>query len=130
MVIPRFIQQALTGEPITVYGDGMQSRCFCYVSDLVRGMIQVAQHSHADGEVFNIGSNEEITVLDLAHLVRELTRSKSEIVFIPYDQAYRQGFEDMRRRVPDTKKIRKLTNWEPAYSLRDTLQSVIAWFQT
>ncbi len=124
MVVPRFVAQALKGEPITVYGDGLQSRCFTHVSDTVRAVILLADNPNAVGQVFNVGSSEEITILGLAQKVKKLLDSDSEIVFIPYDEAYEEGFEDMRRRVPDTTKIRNLTGWETKYSLDDTILAV------
>ncbi len=124
MVVPRFVAQALKGEPITVYGDGRQSRCFTHVSDTVRAVILLADNPNAVGQVFNVGSSEEITILGLAQKVKKLLGSNSEIVFIPYDEAYEEGFEDMRRRVPDTTKIRNLTGWETKYSLDDTILAV------
>ncbi len=124
MVVPRFVAQALKGEPITVYGDGRQSRCFTHVSDTVRAVILLADNPNAVGQVFNVGSSEEITILGLAQKVKKLLDSDSEIVFIPYDEAYEEGFEDMRRRVPDTTKIRNLTGWKTKYSLDDTILAV------
>lgn len=129
MVVPRFVQQALRGEPITVYGDGKQSRCFTDVEDVVRAIIALAEHPGAVGEVFNIGSTEEITIEDLAWKVKRLTESPSPIVYIPYDQAYEAGFEDMRRRVPDLTKIRNLIGYEPRVPLDETLRRIIAWFR-
>ena len=128
MVIPTFVKQALSGRPITVFGDGMQSRCFTDVSDVVKGLADLAIHPGAVGEVFNIGTNHEITILDLAKKVKEMTGSKAEIVFVPYEQAYEEGFEDMPRRVPDIGKIQKLIGYKPALSLEQTLQRVIDFF--
>jgi len=125
MVVPRFIRQGLRGEPITVYGDGSQSRCFGHVKDIVNALIPLSKNSRAYGQVFNIGSDEEITMLDLAKLVCEMTGNKSEIVFIPYQQAYGEGFDDMQRRVPDLSKIKKLLGYEPKHDLRNILQDVI-----
>src|SRR2546428_2322572 len=105
MVIPNFVRQALTGAPITVHGDGTQRRAFGYVGDVVSGLIKLCEEPRAVGEVFNIGNSEEISILDLAKRVKMLTNSTSDIVLIPYDQAYEAGFEDMPRRVPDLKKI-------------------------
>jgi UDP-glucose 4-epimerase len=129
MVVPRFVQQALRGEPITVYGDGKQSRCFTDVEDVVRAIIALAEHPGAVGDVFNIGSTEEITIEDLAWKVKRLAESPSPIVYIPYDQAYEAGFEDMRRRVPDLTKIRNLVGYEPRVPLDETLRRIIAWFR-
>jgi UDP-glucose 4-epimerase len=128
MVIPTFVKQALSGRPITVFGDGMQSRCFTDVSDVVKGLADLAIHPGAVGEVFNIGTNHEITILDLAKKVKAMTGSKAEIVFVPYEQAYEEGFEDMPRRVPDIGKIQKLIGYKPALSLEQTLQRVIDFF--
>jgi UDP-glucose 4-epimerase len=127
MVIPRFVQWALAGQPIQVYGDGQQSRCFCNVSDVIYGITALADCESACGEVFNIGSQEEITILDLAQRVKERTRSSSEIVMVPYNQAYETGFEDMQRRVPDISKIRNLIGWQPRKALDQTLDEVIAY---
>lgn len=128
MVIPNFVKQALAGRPITVFGDGSQSRCFTDVSDVVGALIDLAEHPKAVGEVFNIGSGNEITILDLAKKIKELTSSTSEIVFVPYDQAYEEGFEDMHRRVPDVGKLRDLTGYQPAHTLEQTLERVIDHF--
>ena len=126
MVVPRFVGQALRNEPITVYGDGRQTRCFCHVSDVVRAIIALADEPAAEGEVFNVGSTEEITIEELARRTVTLTGSSSPIVMVPYDQAYEAGFEDMRRRVPDTTKIRHTVGWEPCIDLDGILRSVIA----
>ena len=125
MVIPTFVKQALSGRPITVYGDGRQSRCFCYVGNVVGALMKVMDHPDAVGQVFNIGSNEEITILDLAKRVKELTHSASEIVLVPYDEAYEEGFEDMPRRVPDISKVNRLVGFHPDKSLDGILESVI-----
>jgi UDP-glucose 4-epimerase len=125
MVIPTFVKQALAGRPITVYGDGKQSRCFGYVGDIVGALIKLMEHPDSVGQVFNVGSNQEITILELAERVKELTKSKSEIVFLPYDEAYEEGFEDMPRRVPDIKKVSEFVGFHPAMDLDGILQSVI-----
>lgn len=124
MVVPRFVSQALSGEPITVHGDGTQSRCFTHVSDAVGAAIALMDTDHV-GEVFNIGSEGEIRIIDLAQRVLELTKSNSSIAFVPYNEAYGEDFEDMPRRVPSLDKIRKAIGYEPRVSLDDTLQSVI-----
>lgn len=124
MVIPRLVGQALRGEPITVYGDGKQSRCFCDVSDVVRAIIGLAQHPKAPGWVYNIGGTEEITIQELAERVKVLTDSTSEIVRIPYEEAYPLGFEDMHRRVPDTTRIQTLLGWRPQLSLDQILERI------
>ena len=125
MVIPTFVKQALAGRPITVYGDGKQSRCFGYVGDVVGALIGLMEKDDAVGQVFNIGSNQEITILDLARRVKELTQSSSEIVFVPYDEAYEEGFEDMPRRVPDITKVGDLVGFRPKMNLDGILRSVI-----
>jgi UDP-glucose 4-epimerase len=125
MVIPTFVKQALAGRPITVFGDGKQSRCFGYVGDIVGALMGLMENEAAVGQVFNIGSNEEITILDLAHRVKDLTQSSSDIVFVPYDEAYEEGFEDMPRRVPDISKVHALVGFRPQMSLDGILKSVI-----
>lgn len=127
MVIPTFVKQALAGRPITVYGDGKQSRCFGYVGDVIGALIDLMERPEAVGQVFNIGSNREITILDLARRVKELTNSKSEIVFVPYDEAYEEGFEDMPRRVPDIRKVKDLVGFEPRMDLDGILERVIEY---
>lgn len=124
MVVPTFVRQALAGVPITVYGDGKQSRCFTHVADVVRALIALMKEPEAYGNVFNIGSSSEISMHDLAKQVREITGSKSEIVFVPYEKAYEEGFEDMPRRVPDTSKIKQLVGWEPTIALPQILKDV------
>ena len=125
MVIPTFVKQALARRPITVYGDGKQTRCFGYVGDVINALIKLMDHPEAVGQVFNIGSNEELSILELAERVKELTNSDSEIVFVPYDDAYEEGFEDMPRRVPDTSKVRDLVGLSPQLALDGILRSVI-----
>jgi UDP-glucose 4-epimerase len=125
MVIPNFVRQALADEPLTVFGDGTQSRCFCHVSDVVRAMADLMRRDDAYGEVFNIGADEEISILDLARQVQRMTESKSEITIVPYEEAYEPGFEDMQRRVPNTSKIRSLLGWHPTRSLTEILSDVI-----
>ena len=125
MVIPTFVKQALSGRPITVFGDGNQSRCFGYVGDVVGALIGLMENDNAVGQVFNIGSNQEITILNLAKRVKELTQSSSDIVFVPYDEAYEEGFEDMPRRIPDISKVAQLVGFEPRMNLDGILKSVI-----
>jgi len=125
MVIPTFVKQALAGRPITVYGNGKQTRCFGYVGDVVGALIKVMDHADSVGQVYNIGSTEEISIVKLAERVKGLTNSDSEIVFVPYDEAYEEGFEDMPRRVPDTSKIKQLVGFQPKMKLDGILQSVI-----
>jgi len=125
MVIPTFVKQALSGRPITVFGDGKQSRCFGYVGDVVGALMKLMDDESAVGEVFNIGSNQEISIIDLARKVKELTNSESEIVLVPYDEAYEEGFEDMPRRIPDISKVKAQVGFQPEMSLEGILQTVI-----
>ena len=127
MVMPRFVSAALAGKTLQVYGDGMQTRCFCHVRDVVRAIIALAQEPTAVGRVFNIGSTDPISILDLARRVIALTHSSSDIVFVPYDQAYAEGFEDMARRVPDTSRIQQAIGWEPQSTLDDIILDVARW---
>ncbi len=127
MVVPRFVRQALRNEPLTVYGDGQQSRCFADVADVVDAITKLAGNPDAVGQVFNIGSTEEVTIKELASQVLALTGSSSEILYVPYDQAYAPGFEDMRRRVPSIDKISALIEYRPRYNLEDILKRVIAF---
>jgi UDP-glucose 4-epimerase len=127
MVIPTFVKQALAGRPITVYGNGKQTRCFGYVGDVVGALIKLMDHSDSVGSVYNIGSSEEISIFQLAEKVKKLTNSSSEIVFVPYDEAYEEGFEDMPRRVPDTSKINQLVGFKPEMTLDGILESVISF---
>jgi UDP-glucose 4-epimerase len=124
MVIPRFVAQALRGEPITIFGDGTQRRCFCDVDDAVRAIVGLAEHPDAAGRVFNIGGHEEVTIRQLAEQVRSIVDSLSEIVYVPYAEAYAAGFEDMLRRVPDTTRIHQLLGWRPETTLSETLVRV------
>jgi UDP-glucose 4-epimerase len=129
MVIPNFVRQALAGQPITVFGDGRQSRSFTYVGDVVDALVRLVQEAQAVGQVFNIGNSREISILELAQRVRAMTGSSSEIVLIPYDQAYEAGFEDMPRRVPDLRKIDSLIGYQPKVQLDEILARVIDHFQ-
>jgi UDP-glucose 4-epimerase len=126
MVIPNFVRQALAGEPITVFGDGTQTRSFTYVGDVVRGLLALMSSPAAIGEVFNIGNTEEVSIMDLARRVKALTDSSSEIVLVPYDQAYEAGFEDMPRRVPALGKINAAVGYAPTVDLDEILTRVIA----
>lgn len=126
MVIPRFVQQALHNEPLTVYGDGKQSRCFCDVRDVIRAVIGLSEYAATDERVFNVGGTHEITVYDLASYVKQLLGSSSEIVFIPYTEAYAPGFEDMSRRVPDTGRVQRAINWIPEIGLEQTILDIAA----
>ena len=127
MVIPTFVRQALAGEPITVYGDGRQSRAFTFVGDTVRALLELPRHEVAFGEVFNIGGGQEISMMELAHLVREHAGSASEIVTLPYDQAYAPGFEDMQRRVPDIAKLQRVTGYAPSVGLSEIIDRVVEY---
>ena len=126
MVIPTLVKQALLGQTLTVFGDGQQSRCFCHVADTVDGLLRVLDNRRAVGSVFNVGSTEEITILELAKAIVDKTGSNSDIQLVPYDEAYLEGFEDMRRRVPDISKIEALTGWRPRHTLHDILTHTIA----
>jgi len=126
MVIPSFVGQAVAGRPITVYGDGNQRRCFCHVADVVRALADLMQRDDVYGEVFNIGSQHELRIKELAELVKHATGSSSEIELVPYDEAYEEGFEDMQRRIPDTTRIKERIGWEPRKSMREILADVIA----
>lgn len=128
MVVPRFVQAALRNEPLTVYGDGTQSRCFCHVRDTVRAIVELLDRPDITaGEIYNIGSNHEVTINELAQTVIERTDSRSSIQYIPYSEAYAPGFEDMQRRVPDTTKIRHAIGWTPKYPLTQILDDVIEY---
>ncbi|RPH63505.1 MAG: NAD-dependent epimerase/dehydratase family protein, partial [Acidobacteria bacterium] len=129
MVLPTFVRQALAGHPLTVFGDGTQSRSFTYVGDVVGALIKLAAEPSAVGQVFNIGNGHEITIEQLAEKVRTMTGSSSDIVKIPYDEAYESGFEDMPRRVPDISKIHRVIGYEPRVELDDIIARVIDYFQ-
>ncbi len=129
MVMPRFISQALKNEAITVYGTGKQSRCFLHVKDVVNALIKLINEPKAVGEVFNIGSQEEITIDGLAKEVIRITKSKSKMLHIPYEKAYEEGFEDMQRRVPDTTKLNKLIGFKPTFSLPEIVKDIVAYLK-
>jgi UDP-glucose 4-epimerase len=129
MVIPNFVRQALAGEPITVFGDGQQSRSFTHVSDVVGALIKLVAEPKAIGQVINIGNTEEVTISDLAHRVRDLSASQSPIKFIPYEEAYESGFEDMPRRLPDLTRAGQLIGYRPVHTLDDILLHVIEYFR-
>jgi UDP-glucose 4-epimerase len=129
MVLPSFVRQALSGEPITVFGDGTQSRSFTFVGDVVECLLMLVNEPKAVGQVFNIGNKEEVTILRLAELVKSLTGSSSPIEFVPYDKAYEEGFEDMPRRVPDLTKVRQLVGYEPKVQLNEIIAKVINYFR-
>jgi UDP-glucose 4-epimerase len=126
MVIPRLVHQALAGEPLTVYGDGQQTRCFAHVADVVGALVALLDEPAAIGETFNIGNSGEISILELAKRVLDLTGSDSGITLMPFEDVYGTGFEDMNRRIPDTSKLRGLTGWEPRHGLDETLRAIIA----
>ena len=126
MVIPRLVRQAVLNEPLTIFGDGLQTRCFGHVADVTEALVLLLNHPGAIGEVFNVGSQEEVSIYQLAHQILEMTGSTSPLHRIPYEQAYERGFEDMRRRVPDTSKVRHLTGWAPTRRLHDILDETIA----
>jgi len=130
MVLPSFVQQALAGEPITVFGDGTQSRSFTYVGDVVDCLLKLVSEPRAVGQVFNIGNMEEVTILRLAEIVKERTGSSSAIEFVPYDKAYEAGFEDMPRRVPHLGKVQSLVGYEPKVQLNEIITKVIEYFRT
>ncbi len=125
MVVPRFVSQALAGQPLTVYGDGKQRRCFCHVADSVEALVRIAEVESAYGGVFNVGSQEETSIHDLARRVIELTESDSEIVYVPYEEAYEEGFEDMERRIPDLSRIEAQIGWRPTHNLDEIVRDVI-----
>jgi len=129
MVVPRFVQQAMQNKDIQVYGDGRQSRCFCYVSDVIEALIALMNHPEAVGKIFNVGNNEEITIMDLAELVKQIVGSESKIVKIPYDQAYEEGFEDMLRRVPDLTRIHQLIGYKPRIKCSVAIQRIWEYFK-
>ncbi|MFO0655994.1 MAG: GDP-mannose 4,6-dehydratase [Polyangia bacterium] len=130
MVVPTFVKQALAGQPVTVFGDGQQSRCFTHVADAVRALIGLMERPDAYGQVFNIGNTEEVSIFNLAQRVISQSGSRSEIQFVPYERAYEPGFEDMNRRIPDVSKIGQLIGWKPTISLDQILGDVIAWCRT
>jgi len=130
MVLPSFVRQALRGQPITVYGDGNQQRCFCSVYDIVEGLIRLPRVPHAAGKVVNLGSQEEISIRGLAERVRDIVQSDSKIVYVPYEEAYGPGFDDMQRRIPDLTRAKELIGWEPKYSIDEIILQVSAFVRT
>jgi UDP-glucose 4-epimerase len=126
MVLPRFVQAAVSGEPLVVHGDGQQTRCFCHVQDVVRALVALPAKAEARGQVFNIGSREEVSILELAQRMKVLSGGRSPVQLVPYEQAYAKGFEDLRRRVPSTEKIAALLGWCPTMTLEGILQQMIA----
>lgn len=129
MVVPRFIKCALVNEPIPIYGSGKQSRCFTYISDVVDGLVALSEDPKAVGEVFNIGNPEEITMENLANKIKKMTNSTSELKYIPYSEAYTEGFEDMMRRIPNISKIQKYVGYSPKVSLDNMLEITIEWIR-
>jgi UDP-glucose 4-epimerase len=129
MVLPNFVQSALFGKPISVFGDGTQSRSFTHVTDVVGAITKLMDEPAAEGEIFNIGNDHEVTIKDLAKKVKEMTGSNSEIEFIPYEKAYGPSFEDMERRCPNIDKIREAIGFNPSYDLESIIQSVIDYFK-
>jgi len=129
MVIPRFVQQALRGDAITVYGDGTQTRCFADVSDVVTALIGLMREPRAEGEVFNVGNDKEISIADLACLVREITGSHSEIALVPFEKAYNKDFEDLARRVPDLTKVRRLIGYKPQVDTEGIVRRVVEYYR-
>ena len=129
MVVPTFVKMALSGQPIPVYGDGNQSRSFTYVADVVKGMSDLLAEPRAYGEIFNIGNGEELTIKALAELVKAKTKSKSDIVYIPYLTAYGEGFEDMQRRTPNITKINKLIGYKPTLNINGILDEIISYYK-
>jgi UDP-glucose 4-epimerase len=129
MVVPRFVRAALRDVPLRVYGDGQQTRCFCYVGDTVRALIALLDHPDAVGKVFNVGNPQEVSILELAQRVVKLAESSSPIMLVPYEHAYEAGFEDMRRRVPDISRLTALTGFRPTLDLDDIIRTVIEYEQ-
>jgi UDP-glucose 4-epimerase len=129
MVVPRFVQQALSGKPLTVYGDGSQQRCFGYVGDVVGALVGLMEHPGAVGQIFNIGNTEEVSILELAQRIIKLTKSSSTITMVPYDVAYEAGFEDMARRIPDLTRVKSLIGYQPRVSLDEIITRIAAHFR-
>jgi UDP-glucose 4-epimerase len=129
MVVPRFVKAALDNEPLPIYGTGKQTRCFTHVADVVQAIYMLMHKEQAVGQIFNIGGTERITIEELAHKIKQMTQSQSEITYIPYSEAYAEGFEDMLHRMPDVSKLRRELGFAPETSLETTLQDVIAWIR-
>jgi UDP-glucose 4-epimerase len=129
MVIPKFVKSAMLNHPLQVFGDGKQSRCFADVADVICGIRALMKEPKAVGQIFNMGNIEEITIEDLAKKVKEMTKSNSKIEYIPYEDAYEQGFEDMQRRMPDLTKIKEYIGYEPKYNLDMILERVIQYYE-
>ena len=129
MVVPNFVQKALIGKPITVYGDGSQSRSFTYIADVIDALTKLMAEPEAVGQVFNVGNAEEVNIKELALIVKEMTGSSSEIEYISYEKAYGPGYEDMQRRCPDITRLKNLINFEPKTDLKGIIQSVIDYYK-
>jgi len=129
MVVPKFVKSALMGRPLTIFGDGKQSRCFADVADVIDGMIKLIADKKAEGEIFNIGTTEEITIEDLAKKIIEVTNSSSDIEYIRYEEAYEKGFEDMRKRIPDLSKIKQFVGYEPKSNLDTIIKKVVQYYE-
>ncbi|MCM8785112.1 MAG: GDP-mannose 4,6-dehydratase [Candidatus Omnitrophica bacterium] len=129
MVIPRFVKQALSGNPITIFGNGEQTRCFIHVKDVISTLLKLIEKEESYGDVFNIGSNEEIKIKNLAFFVKEITKSDSEIKFINPEEVYNKGFEDMTRRIPDLNKLKKIINFQLSYSIKDIINDVVEYYK-
>ena len=125
MVIPNFVRQALSEEPLTVFGSGEQSRCFIHVSEVVDALVDVVKEGKAVGEVINLGTNNEVSIKELAQLIIDMTGSASEIIYIPYEKAYKYGFEDMQRRMPDISKAHNIFGFKPRKDLQDIIRDII-----
>ncbi len=130
MVIPRFVENALKNKPLTIFGDGKQTRCFCHVLDTVQALIGLADSSNTEGEIFNVGNPQEISIVQLAERIKFAAKSNSVLEFIPYNKAYEEGFEDMRRRVPDISKIKQYINFSPTFNLDTIISDIIKWFDS
>ena len=130
MVIPRFVERAVAGAPLEIHGDGTQTRCFCHVADTIRALTGLMDAQHTSGQIYNVGSPQPISILDLAKRVMEMTRSSSELTFIPYEQVYGQGIQDMLHRMPAVEKIREAIGWEPSLELDLILADVIKHIRT
>jgi UDP-glucose 4-epimerase len=128
-VVPTFAKQALSGDPLTIHGDGKQTRCFTDVRDVVKAVDHLMNTPEAEGEIFNIGSEDPVTINELARKVKQLADSKSRIEHIPYEQVYGKGFEDMRRRTPNLDKLKNTINYEPQYTIEDILKQVIEYYR-
>jgi UDP-glucose 4-epimerase len=129
MVIPKFVRNALLNHPITIFGDGKQTRCFCDVDDVTDGMIKLMSNKKAEGEIFNIGNDKSISIEELAHKIKKLTNSKSKIEYVNYAEAYEEGFEDMRHRKPDLSKVIEYIDYKPKYNLEQILKRTIDYFE-